>query len=284
MHRSLRIALFFGLVLAVWTLCSDQLLSRVTTDEPQEEPGLRSDGQDESDYQVVRLLNKLFTLIKRNYLEVLNLHARINQTRDREDREQLAQSLEERLGFIDEKGQEYLRLEPNLREQYPQLGSVISSFTKDLANINRDLERVKRLNRFGRRPAKETRLPEEESRTQEEPTEARPRARSPRPAASRPPGGGDITLPITLEIRGAKGENVADRKVQFTLVQHRASSLHGIVDQAGGLVTDQTVSTDATGKATIQLRVADTNGPIRIRRTIIAQGDQTICKLEIVQK
>ena len=100
MSRTLRIVLFGGVALAAWCFSSDQLLSRVASDEGMDDAaadGGQPDAPAESDYQVVKLLSKLFTSIKRNHVEVLNLHRQYARSEEPAERSDLKRQMQERV-------------------------------------------------------------------------------------------------------------------------------------------------------------------------------------------
>ena len=145
MSRTLRIVLFGGVALAAWCLTSDQLLSRVaSTDESYDDAAPAAGAeQNESDYQVVKLLSKLFTSIKRNHVEVLNLHRQYSRSGEPVERNDLRHQMQDRIAFVEGKAHEYAQLVPSLQQSYPGLKSVIQSFSRDLKGISGDLELIK---------------------------------------------------------------------------------------------------------------------------------------------
>ena len=100
----------------------------------------------ESEYEVVKLLTRLFSLIKRNYVQTLDISREIHDADSDERRVRLLAELKDRLAFVDLKGQEYLELMPGLRRSYPKLETIISSFSKDVNQIADDLGRIRNEN------------------------------------------------------------------------------------------------------------------------------------------
>jgi len=301
MRRSLRLVLFFALVVCVWSLCSEQVLSRIATDETGEDyTPERADGEGEADYQVVRLLSKLFTLVKRNYADIVDLDARLDREGERQRQSHLKQQLVEKIGRLEGKVREYRNLEPTLRQQYPGLKAILGTLSKDMGKVVRGLDKIKAGNgleetsltpdgfanapaRIGSRQGASRSLvnpsidPPNDSSVDSPVDSQRPRP--PLSPAQRSEKSGEA-LPITLEIQGARGEGVSDRRVLFRAKRDDHGLLQGILDDTGGVVSERAVLTDRSGKATVRIQVGPASQQIRIRRTIMPQENQTVCQLE----
>jgi len=313
MSRTLRIVLFGGVALAAWCFSSDKLLSRVATDDG-DEPAAQAAAdapQEESDYQVVKLLSKLFTSIKRNHVEVLNLHRQYARSTDPAERADVKRQMQDRIAFVETKAHEYAQLVPSLQQSYPGLKSVIQSFSRDLRGISGDLELIKQTDAVGHRDVATAdarrRAPREQGDTAQvsfagRPEAARPeeadaqggmitraaereRQENPEPGAA---GGGvemtpnGMVVPITLQVAGADGQKIDKRKIVFQVADNKRGGMKGFVDQ-GGLVSSTTAYTDDAGRAVVKLQMDPSDHPVKIKRTIIPREDQTVCLLESVE-
>lgn len=319
MSRTLRIVLFGGVALAAWCFSSDQLLSRVTSDDAAAEDASAqapADGQGESDYQVVKLLSKLFTSIKRNHVEVLNLHRQYARTSDPGERTDLRKQMTERIDFVEGKAREYAQLAPSLQQSYPGLKSVIKSFTRDLKSINGDLDLIKQTDGMGdvadagngaRRKKGEARASARaasgDKAVEVEPQQgmltkalehereengggdpAAQRADAPRSDAAAPApemtANGPV-VPITLEVRGDGGQKVEKRKIVFQVADNKRTGMKGFLDGAS-LMKEAVTYTDDAGRAVVKLQLENTDRPLKIKRTIFPKEDHTVCLLESV--
>lgn len=309
MSRTMRIMVFGGVVLAAWCFSSDQLLSRVASDEVLEEGAASAQGeQNESDYQVVKLLSKLFTSIKRNHVEVLNLHRQYARTTDNAERADLRRQMQERIAFVDGKAKEYQALVPSLQQSYPGLKSVIASFTRDLKGISGDLDLICQTDQIGGGEAERTastgrrkgsflaRKENQESAPIEEPKPdssssmaaaaiaavESPQDQAPAPQMEMASDGGPI-VPITLEVRSDKGEKVDKRKIVFQVADNKKAGMRGFLAD-GNLVKEAIAFTDSAGRAVVRLQLEAADGPLKIKRTIFPRDDHTVCLLESVAK
>lgn len=321
MSRTLRIILFGGVALAAWCFSSDQLLSRVATDDALDDGPAsgQSESQNESDYQVVKLLSKLFTSIKRNHVEVLNLHRQYSRSGEAVERSDLRKQMSERIQFVEGKSREYAQLVPSLQQSYPGLKSVIQSFSRDLRTISGDLDLIMQTDGVGGndtermagaprrakgqpRPEGEERIPpgdmelSHEARPQhgilsdalEHEREAdragfdTPSGQTTEPRGGLEMGPGGPVVPITLEVRGEKGERVGRRKIVFQVADNKRAGMKGFVDSAG-LTKEAIAFTDASGRAVVKLQLEQSETPLRIKRTIFPRDDHTVCLLESVE-
>jgi hypothetical protein len=266
MSRALRIALLCTLAVTAWCMTAGGVEARVASDEP-------ADPAAETDYQVVRLLSKLFTSIKRSYVEILSLQKRLSRSADRHEHGEIRAVLEERIGQVEGKGREYSSLVPSLVSSYPALKSVIHSFSKDLSAILEDLNRIKHAERLNVEPAIAGADPSAGG--------ASPAIGGAGSAGAAATGADPMILPITLEIRNAGGEKVPQRRVKFVVERGRSRGIRGILD-GRSLVAEKVAVTDRTGKASVRLQLEDARAPLRIKRTIVPMDDQTVCRLETV--
>lgn len=295
MSRIVRLILFSGIVIAAWCFSSDKLLSRVAHDEPQDDAQAPQTG--ESDYQVVKLLSKLFTSIKRNHVEVLNLHRQYTRSQEPHEREELRARMRERVQFVEGKAREYHQLVPSLTSSYPSLKSVIQSFSRDLKTIAGDLDLVKQTDSIAEAERHEPAEPADQPERRAprgldrgiEPAHGAavveappaPAPEEPSPRRAREATGGSKLIPITLEVRGESGVSVDRRKVIFQLSQ-RSRTLRGFVERSG-LVSEAVAYTDEKGRATVKVEVDPSGGPLRIKRTIMPKDDHVICRLEALE-
>lgn len=292
MSRTVRIILFGGIVLAAWCFSSDKLLSRVAHDEAVDDGPSRPD-TGESDYQVVKLLSKLFTSIKRNHVEVLNLHRQYARSADPQERAELRARMAERVHFVEGKAREYHQLVPSLTASYPSLKSVIQSFSRDLKAIAGDLDVVKQTDQVvaEAEPAEHReRAPRGIERGIESPmlgamaVEGRPPESGPEPAEAEKPRERESRgklIPITLEVRDGDA-GVDRRKVIFQLAERSSKVLRGFMD-GGSLVPETVAYTDEKGRATVKMQVDPSGGPLRIKRTVMPKRDHVVCRLESVE-
>jgi hypothetical protein len=315
MSRTLRIVLFGGVALAAWCFSSDVLLSRVTSDDVAADDASAqapADGQGESDYQVVKLLSKLFTSIKRNHVEVLNLHRQYARTTEPGERADLRKQMTERIDFVEGKAREYAQLAPSLQQSYPGLKSVIKSFTRDLKSINGDLDLIKQTDGVGADTVASAggKRKKSDPRGAERTTEAQPpqegmltkalehereengggeltQRPDAAPKSDAAPGGIETTalgpvVPITLEVRGAGGGNVNKRKIVFQVADNKRTGMRGFLD-GGNIIKEAVAYTDDAGRAVVKLQLENTERPLKIKRTIMPRDDHTVCLLETVE-
>lgn len=211
--------------------------------------------QDDSEYQVVELLRRLFNLIKRNYIEIRSLSEDLARATDPAHREEVRQRLIQRLAFVEAKSREYETLMPQLRDTYPRLRPIVASFHRDVARINADIEGIKRRGQLD----------------------------APRPSADDPEmAAGTIIVPVTLAVQDPQGTAVAQRRVLFEVAPAAEGRVFAIVDGPGHLVARKVAVTDSAGRATVQVRLDNAAAQPRIRRTVMPGPDETHCKLELL--
>lgn len=208
----------------------------------------------DSDYEVVKLLTRLFGLIKRNYVETLHLSGQLSESRDAREYAERTNELKERIAFVEKKGDEYVRLMPNLEESYPQLRSIIASFREDVTEITKELEAIKQRHKLDSlEPANAT-------------------------SADK-----TVSFPVTLEVRDDNNKAVADKPVVFLLEPPpQGVGKAGIIAENSELVDRAVARTDKAGKATVKMRFEHLMPKMTIKRIIEPGPEQTICRLIVV--